>query len=91
MPLSVIKEGAVKLMLEEPKLIKAEPVKVMIRSKNQPMRGLCHDCFSSGVEITFDKNMQTICDNCKNDKTPKKDEESKLSEIFEKIPDLESQ
>ena len=33
-------------MLEEPKLIKEEPVKVLIRSKNQSMRGLCQSCFS---------------------------------------------
>ena len=77
-------------MLEQPKLIKANPVKVVIRSKNQSMKGLCHDCFSSGVEITFDKNMQTVCDNCKNN--PKKqNKEPKLSQIFDKIPDLESQ
>ena len=69
-------------MLEEPEQIKAEPVKVMIRSKNQSMKGLCQSCYSSNVEISLCKG-QAECDNCKN---PKK---SKLSQIFDKIPDLE--
>ena len=77
-------------MLEEPKQI--ELVKVVISSKNQAMKGLCHYCFSSGVEITFDEYMETICDNCKN-ATPHKEEseESKLSQIFNKILNLEIQ
>ena len=64
-----------------------ESVKVVISSKNQAMKGLCQHCFSSGVEITFDEYLQTICDNCKNPK--KQNKESKLSQIFNKIPNLE--
>ncbi len=80
-------------MLEEPKLIKAEPVKIMIRSKNQTMKGLCQSCYSSNVEISLCKG-QAVCDNCKNPKksSNKGDESSPLSElsqIFDKIPDLE--
>ncbi len=75
-------------MLEEPKLIKEEPVKVLIRSKNQSMRGLCQSCYSSNEEISLCEG-QAKCNNCKNGTPKKQTDESKLIEIFKKIPNLE--
>ena len=46
--------------------------------------------FFQWIEITFDEYKQTICDNCKNGTQHKEEsEESKLSQILDKIPNLE--
>ena len=50
-------------MLEKPEIITIA-AKISINSKNVTMRGLCHSCYSTGVETIFDELMSPICSKC---------------------------
>ncbi len=55
-------------MLVEPDTIAGETKGVpVIITLHNTMRGLCHSCYSTGVETFFDNIMNPICKECKSE------------------------